>query len=305
MGLSPAVRVVFDRRDAETSDSKFCELCELRMRFFMPGSSHVRPPRTSLRLRVSAVILALVAIPIEPAAQNTGVLEVNGRVKIEGKQERLKRKRFYLFRGGLDANKPLIDRIRAAEFVSRDCFYCRLNASPEFRAWLRAEDCESPFCREITQEDAARVPEFKAALEKGIKQFGRRPDLAREWLTTNLAPGLRDGFYRQRKSAIEKLLAGTKPLQTGMTDSVSVKAIFIDIPIAPPAGESTGMFLVSNLVPFEIGSKSYVWACEVEIGADKKAIRSLPVPEPGKRAAGCEVFIRDLPACDGQACATR
>lgn len=255
------------------------------------------------RLCVSAVILTTLAQT--QFSQNLGSLEVNGRIKVEGKQERLKRKRFYLFRGGLAANKALVDRMRAAEFVSRDCFYCRLNTSAEFRAWLKAEDCESPFCREITADDAARVPEFKAAIDKGARQFGRKPTLAREWLTTNLAPGLRDGFYLERKKTIDAILAGMKPLQSGMTDSVSVKAIFVDIPIAPPAGKVTETFLISNLAPIEIGTKSYVWACEVEIGTDKKAVRSLPVPEPGKRAEKCEVFVRDIPACDGQGCALR
>ncbi len=257
-----------------------------------------------LRLCVSAVVLvALACSPID--AQQIGTLEINGRVKIDGKQERLKRKRFYLFRGGLTANKALIDRIGAAEFVSRDCFYCRMNASPEFRAWLKAEDCESPFCRRVSAEDVARVPEFKAAVEKGTVQLGRRPSLAQDWLTTNLTPGLRDGFYLQRKSAIEKILAGLKPLQTGMTDSVSVKAIFIDIPVAPPTGKATETFLITNLAPFEIGTKSYTWACEVEIGADKKAVRSLPVPEPGKRADRCELFVRDIPVCDAQGCTAK
>lgn len=257
------------------------------------------------RLCVSAVVLFTLTCALQLAAQSTGVLEVNGRIKIEGKQERLKRKRFYLFRGGLAENKSLIDRIRAAEFVSRDCFYCRMNASPEFRSWLKAEDCESPFCREITAEDAAKVPEFKAAVEKGSRQYAKKPALAREWLTTNLSPQLRDGFYLQRKKAIDGLLAGMKPLQSGMTDSVSVKAIFIDIPIKPAAGKSTETFLISNLAPFEIGTKSYVWACEVEIGAEKKAVRALPVPESGKKADKCEVFVRDILACDGQGCAVK
>ena len=257
----------------------------------------------SLRLCVSAVIMC--AVGSGSFAQTTGVLEINGRIKVEGKQERLKRKRFYLFRGGLAENKALVDRLRSAEFVSRDCFYCGLKASAEFRAWLKVEDCESPFCREITADDAAKVPEFKAALAKGAQQFARRPALATEWLTTNLAPGLRDGFYLQRRSAIDRVLAGIKPLQSGMTDSVSVKAIFIDIPITPPAGRSTETFLISNIAPFEIGAKSYVWACEVEIGTDKKAVRSLPVPEPGKRADKCEVFVRDLPACDAASCSTK
>lgn len=266
----------------------------------------VRISRISMtrRLGVSAVFLAALAdVPL--AQVSTGSLEINGRVKVEGKQERLKRKRFYLFRGGLAANKALVDRIRTAEFTSRDCFYCRMNASPEFRAWLKAEDCESPFCREINASDAARVPEFKAALDKGTRAFSRRPAIALEWLTTNLAPGLRDGFYLQRKKSIETILGGVKPLQTGMTDSVSVKAIFIDIPVTPAAGKSTETFLISNLAPVEIGTKSYVWACEVEVGADKKAVRSLPVPEPGKRAEKCEVFVRDLPACDPPSCSAR
>ena len=253
---------------------------------------------TLIRLIIFITLLAW--IPAD--AQSTGTLEISGRVKIDGKQERLKRKRFYIFRGGLAANKALVDRLRAAEFVSRDCFYCRMNASPQFRSWLKAEDCESPFCRDITAEDAARVPEFKAALDKGATQFARKPALAREWLTTNLAPALRDGFYLQRKSAVDRVLAGVKPLMTGMTDSVTVKAIFIDIPVAPAAGKSTETFLVSNIAPIEVGGKSFIWACEVEIGADKKAVRSLPVPEPGKRADKCEVFVRDLPACDGQSC---
>ena len=256
--------------------------------------------------RIAIVFLFFAWIPffagVPVNAQNTGALEINGRIKVDGKQERLKRKRFFLFRGGLAANKALVDRLRSAEFVSRDCFYCSMKASPEFRAWLKAEDCESPFCREITADDAAKVPEFKAAVAKGSTQFARKPELAREWLTTNLAPELRDGFYLQRKSAIERVLAGVKPLMSGMTDSVSVKAIFIDIPVAPPAGKTTETFLISNIAPAEVGRRSYIWACEVEIGADKKAVRSLPVPEPGKKADKCEVFVKDVPACDGQAC---
>lgn len=259
--------------------------------------------RIALRLCVSAAILATFGAAQTPPP--TGVLEINGRVKIDGKQERLKRKRFYLFRGGLAANKALVDRIRAADFVSRDCFYCRMNVSAEFRAWLKAEDCESPFCRRITAGDAARVPEFKAAVEKGNRQFARKPSLSLDWLTTNLDPGLRDGFYLERRKSIDAVLAGLKPIMSGMTDSVSVKAVFIDIPVAPPSGKSTETFLISNIAPFEIAGKRYTWACEVEIGSDKKAVRTLPVPEPGKRLDKCEVFVSDIPACDGKSCSVK
>ena len=43
----------------------------------------------------------------------------------------------------------------------------------------------------------------------------------------------------------------------------------------------------------------------LEIGPDKKAVRSLPVPDPGKRAAGCEVFVKDIPACDAAGCTAK
>jgi hypothetical protein len=251
-----------------------------------------------IRLTIFTAVLA--GIPV--VAQTVGTLEINGRVRIEGKQERLERKRFFLFPGGLADNKPLIDRLLTSAYVSRDCFYCRLNASSEFRAWLKAEDCESPFCREITAEDATKVPEFRAALAKGRQQFSRKPAIAQDWLTTNLDASLRDGYYLQRKTAVEKVLGGVKPLLTSMTDSVSVKAIFIDIPIKLPAGKKTQTFLISNLVPFEVGTKSYLWACEVEIGTEKKAVRSLTVPEPGKSVDKCEVLVRDLPSCEGQSC---
>jgi hypothetical protein len=52
------------------------------------------------------------------AAQDRGSLEVTGRVKVGTKVEKIKRRRFYLFRGGLDANKALIDRIKAAAGVA-------------------------------------------------------------------------------------------------------------------------------------------------------------------------------------------
>src|SRR5688500_5145867 len=123
-----------------------------------------------LLLRLLMISFILACIPVDA---QTGVLEINGRIKIGTKQERLKRKRFYLFRGGLEAHRALVDRMRTSEYISRDCFYCRLNASPEFRAWLKVEDCESPFCREITADDAARVPEFKTAMAKGSREFAR------------------------------------------------------------------------------------------------------------------------------------
>lgn len=236
-------------------------------------------------------------------AQERGSLEISGRISAGGQQVKLKRKRFYLFRGGLEANKDLITRIKAANVTSRDCFYCKAKASAEYTAWLKTQDCESPYCREITTDDIAKVPEFQAAYQKGLKQFRNKPDVARKWLTTNLPPTIRDGFYLTRKTITTGLLGPTKPLQSSMTDSVSVVAIFIDIPLELPAGKKTETFLVSNLVPIEIGDKSYVWACEAEIGVGKKAkLAPLPIADTSKLIKKCEVVVRNLPKCENGSC---
>lgn len=232
--------------------------------------------------------------------QNTrqiGSMEVSGRVKIGPKQEKLTRKRFYLIRGGFEANKALIEKLRGSEPVSRECYYCRNAASAEYMAWLKAGDCESPYCREITDEDVKTVPEFKAAYQKGLAQFRQKPDLARKWITTNLPAGLRDGFYRERKTMLKGILGGIQPVQSVMTDTVTVKGIFIDIPLDAGA-KKTETFLVSNLLPIEVGDKSYVWACEIEIGAEKTAVLRLT---EGKTKT-CEVFVRPLASCAAGSC---
>jgi hypothetical protein len=247
----------------------------------------------------------LVFFPLNVAAQ--GSLELSGRVKIGTKVEKVERKRFYLFRGGLEANKPMIERIKAAAYTSRDCFYCQAKASPQFIAWLKAEDCESPYCRAISTEDVTKVPEFQVAYQKGLKQFRNKPDVARNWLTTDLTPALRDGFYKQAKASTMTILGTTKPVQSSMTDSVSVVAIFLDIAIQPAAGKTVETFTVSNLVPIEIGGKGYVFTCEVDIGAAKKVkLPQFQVNDAGKAMSKkCDVVVRDLAACDAGVCAVK
>jgi hypothetical protein len=87
-----------------------------------------------------------------------------------------------------------------------------------------------------------------------------------------------------------------------MTDSVTVKAIFVDIPLNLLGGKKDETFLVSNLLPLEVGDKSYIWACETGIGADKLAKLVLKVPEDGKAVKGCEVIVKDLPVCKTENC---
>lgn len=255
------------------------------------------------KVMLAALISTFTAVTALP--QQLGSIEVSGRPKIGGKQEKLTRKRFYLFRGGLESNKSFVERLKRANFTSRDCFYCARNASPEFISWLKAGDCESPFCRSISPEEAAKVPEFAAAVQKGLKQYGNRPAIAREWLATNLSTDLLSGFYRQRKAALNEILGDTKPVQSSMTDSSSVVAIFIDIPLTISQGKTTETWLVSNVVPIEFRGNSYLWACEVEASPGKKVKLNLQVPDPGKSIRKCEVLVRELPQCSSGSCSTK
>ena len=257
-------------------------------------------------MRAFRLILVLLfmfpALAVPVTAQSSGnMLEIKGR-QVGDKGKELRRKRFYLFRGNLVANKALVDRIKASPAVSRDCYFCTNKASEEYIAWLRAEDCESPYCRPISADDVKKVPEFGAAYQKGLKQYQNKQPVALGWLTTNLPQPLRDGFYLQQKSAITTILGGIKPIQSAMADSVGVQASFIDIALSPAiAAGKTETFLISNLVPVEIGGKGYVWACEVEIAANKKTALVLKVAGLKK----CEVVVKDIPVCTGGSCSTK
>lgn len=235
-------------------------------------------------------------------APATGSIKLVGQIQFKAGEKRkpLDRKRFYLVRGGLEDNRALIKRLEETEILSRDCYYQDLKASPEFMCWLKTEDynCESPYCRDISLEDIRIVPEFQIAFNKGLRQFGRRSEIARKWITTNLPPPIRDGFYNQQKTTLKNLRAEAQPIQSSMTDSKNGWAYFIDIPLNLKTGEKKETFTVSNLLPVEIGNKSYVWVCEIDIGTEKLETLSLPNAKNKK----CEVFIKDLKICKTDQC---
>lgn len=249
-------------------------------------------------LVLTIVLAALVgAVGGGAQAPARASLTLKTKMSIGGKKVELSRKRFYLFRGGVDTNKALADRIKAAAYTSRDCFYCSKKASPEYIAWLRVGDCESPYCRDITADDVTKVPEFKTAYQKGLVQYKNKPDIARTWVTTNMPPDLRDGYYPQRKKLADTILADTKPLATVMTDASSQQAIFIDL-LLSGASEK---FLVSNVIPFEIGGKAYIWVCEVTL---KPAANSfiLPPSDATAHVKTCDVVVKNLPKCENGSC---
>lgn len=253
-----------------------------------------------MRSSVSFLLLTLFLGSAFTSAQEvagSGTIVLKG-LAVKGKdrsKKPLARKRFYIFPGGLAENQALIDRIKAAQVTPRDCFYVALKASPCYLAWLREENCETPFCRVIKQDDITAVPEFQAAYNKGLPLYGRKPDIAMSWILNNMSDDLVSGYYRHQKGVIEKILSGTKPLQSSMTTSTGADATFVDL----PAADRPTKYLVSNLLPVEIDDKSYVWACEVDVQRNRPA--ALPLTLDPKRK-NCSLVIKELRSCTAESC---
>ena len=249
---------------------------------------------------VTAICLAI-SSPVS-AQLKTGTIEINVKnVKVDGKPARLSRKRFYMFQGGLAENAALLQRIKGAETTSRNCYYKGIKASDQFICWLQAENCESPFCRVVENQyidakSTQHVPEFLMAFNKGMTEFRGRPNIASEWLLTNMPDEFVNGYYRQQQKVLAVVLGGVKPFQSAMTDTAAIRTIFIDIPFAagaPPKAK----FLFSNVLPIEIGDKSYVWSCERDVEAGKKVF--LDISKAGK---SFEVTVRQLKVCSTAPC---
>lgn len=196
------------------------------------------------------------------AQQPTGVLRLRVRVKADDASplKSLARKRFFLIPGTLEHNRALITAIEQQPLTTRDCYYKQHHASAELINWLKEGDCESVYCRSIEKEYVSgpkAVPEFANAFAASQKEFGSDA-IAQQWLTNNLAPDLRDGFYKDRERTLETLL---KQGQLGMIQSVMTDqngtAYFTDL--------GPGTYVLSNLIPTELGQTLVTWNCEVQV----------------------------------------
>src|SRR6185295_14549082 len=166
---------------------------------------------------VTLLLIITVALAQEPAAKQTGVLRLRVRVKVDDTAplRGLSRKRFFLIPGTLEQNRALVNAIEQQPLTTRACYYKQHGASAELINWLRDGDCESVYCRSIEKDFVSgpkAVPEFATAFAVGQKEYGG-DETARQWLTTNLNPELRDGFYQNRQHTLETLL---KQGQLGM-----------------------------------------------------------------------------------------
>jgi len=214
------------------------------------------------RLVFFTLLLMMTAVLAQqPPAKQSGVLRLRVRVKADDSAplRGLARKRFFLIPGTLEQNRALIDAIERQALVSRDCYYQKIGASAALIGWLRESDCESVYCRGVEQEFVSgpkAVPEFAVAYAASQKEFGN-DETARQWLTTNLAPDVRDGFYRSRQTVLEALLKqGGPQVHSVMTDRNGT-AYFTDL--------GPGTYVLSNLIPTELGQTFVTWNCEVQV----------------------------------------
>ena len=216
-----------------------------------------------MKLSFLALLLMItVALAQEPAAKQTGVLRLRVKVKADDSAplRGLARKRFFLIPGTLEQNRALINAIEQQPLTTRDCYYKQHGASAELINWLQDGDCESVYCREVEKDFVSGpkvVPEFATAFAASQKEY-RDDETARHWLTTNLSPDLRDGFYKDRERALETLLkqGNLGMIQSVMTDSNGT-AYFTDL--------GPGTYVSSNLIPTEMGKTLVTWNCEVQV----------------------------------------
>jgi hypothetical protein len=240
----------------------------------------------------------LVAANPQTPPATRGVIRLKVKFKSGEVTKELPRKRFFLIKGTLEENRTLIDKIKQTDSVSRECYYRNKGASEALIKWLIDNDCDSIYCREIEEKHLSgsdAVPEFQAAYNQVLREF-KTPELARRWLTVNLAPDIRDGFYKQKQELIEALVkqsedATKTKVMSVMTDRKGT-AYLTDI--------EPGTYTISNLVGSETGKTSILWACEKEVKAVDLAIamrRPFTLSNEKDPKVKCEFVERPLPVC--------
>ena len=230
------------------------------------GNSKQVPTRTfCIMLLGCLAVVVLGQTPSVPPADLRGVIRLRVRIG-DGpgtKARGLSRKRFFLIKGSLEENKPLVQSMEQRSVISRDCYYRGIGASKELIAWLKQSDCESVYCREVEPKDiegAEAVPEFQHAALLGEKEFGSR-ELGRKWLTVNVKEELRDGYYKQQQRDLKAILNQAEALSKAkvlsvMTDTNGT-AFFTEL--------EPGTYVVSNILPTEAGSGAALWNCEIKV----------------------------------------
>jgi hypothetical protein len=189
-----------------------------------------------------------------------GVIRLRVRPKIKGTEKGLSRKRFFLIKGSIQDHQGLLESINRSLVPSRECYYQGISASKELIEWLKLNDCDSVYCREIEQkyvEGTEAVPEFRDAYQKGLKEFGSR-ELARKWITNNLREEVRIGYYKLKQEALGSFIK-----QAEAASKAEVKSVMTDLKGAAYFTEvEPATYIITNILPSEIGSDHILWVCE-------------------------------------------
>ena len=210
----------------------------------------------------------------------------------------LPRKRFFLIKGSLADNKTLIEKIKQTGVMSRECYYRGKGASEALIKWLKENDCDSVYCREIEDKylnGVDAVPEFQAAYNQGLREL-KTPELARRWLAVNLPADISEGFYKQKQALVDALIKQAEEttksrVMSVMTDRKGT-AYLIDI--------EPGTYTITNIIGSETGKTSILWACEKEVKAVDLAIamrRPFTLSNENDPKVKCEIVERPLPVC--------
>lgn len=224
-----------------------------------------------------------------------GVIRLKVKYKSGEVTKELSRKRFFLIKGTLEENKSLIEKLRQTNVISRECYYRGKGASEALIKWLKENDCESVYCRAIDGKyvtGSEAVPEFQTAYEKGLREF-KTPELARLWLTVNLPPAIRSGFYDEKQKAIDALVTESRVSVTSVMTDRHGSAYLTDI--------EPGVYTISNLIASETEKTSILWACEKEIKATDLATairRPFILTNEKDPKVKCELIERPLPVCE-------
>jgi hypothetical protein len=251
--------------------------------------------RLSIVILILAIVTLLCYAPPSSTSQSArNVLRMWAKVTIGSATTNLARKRFYLIKGSREQNKALIEMFEHRPVVPRECYFRNAGASEALIKWLKDNDCESVYCREIQQEDLEgkdAIPEFVTAMTAGEKEFGSR-ELARKWLTVNLPEKLRSGFYRERQNELQSILkqaeasSGARVLSV-MTSKKGV-AYFTDL--------EPGSYTLSNIIPTESGSNSLLWNCDIVVKQDVESYANFITVS--NRGAKCLTKEKPLPVCE-------
>ena len=271
-----------------------------RFRGGLPPASHCQELRRGLCATLfGCLLIALVTVCHTQTPQTvSGVIRLKVRYKSGDLTKELPRRRFFLIKGSLQDNGSLIDAIRKTETISRDCYYREQGASGQLIKWLKENDCESVYCRQVEDtyiNGSEAVPEFKIAYDQALQEL-KTPEVARRWLTNYLPEEMRDGFYNRKQKAIGDLItqaeaANGKPVMSIMTDRKGTAYL---------TGIEPGTYTISNLVGSETEKTSLLWICEREVKATDLSIamkRPFILSNETDPKVKCEIVERPLPTC--------